>query len=394
MCKKWMQAILLLCATSWVPVANAFVGLCCGKCGGNMPMNIPGGGIPETQEFRFKFSTMLMQMEGLARDGEGRSAASQLGMPMMMGSPTGKFMAVPTSMDMRMLNFTLGYSFSERLFGGAMFMHKNNRMAMKFSDMMSMPISMGGTGEAGFTMKSSGVADTMLMGKYRLFADDPLMPSRQASLFFGLSLPTGSIDEVNSDHPLAMRQRELLPYSMQLGSGSYDPTIGILYQRSTSPYWWGINAMYTARLHDNDRGYRLGDEARVDLYGMYQFRSNLLVQLQLNIEHKDKISGQMDAVLSGASGRVTQGVAGSPFTTPMYDADNYGGQKVLATVGLQWQPMPLNIIDINLGLPVYQNLNGLQLEEELRVMLTWYRELPTKKSIRFQPRGKEGALGF
>jgi len=388
--RQLVQGLLLFSIAAWAPMANAFVGLCCGKCGGNMPMNIPGGGIPETHEFRFKFSAMTMGMDGLARDGNAVSAASQLGMPMMMGQPTGQFMAVPTSMDMRMLNFTMGYSFSDRLFGGVMLMHKDNSMEMQFSDMMAM-----NTGVPGFTMESSGVADTMLMGKYRLYADDPLIPSKQASFFFGLSLPTGSIEETNSNHPIAMRQSELLPYGMQLGSGTYDPTIGILYQGSASPYWWGVNAMYTARLHDNDRDYRLGDEARVDLYGMYQFRSNLLAQLQLNIEHKDKIDGQMDSVLSGASGHVTQGMASSPFTTPLYDTNNYGGQKVLATVGLQWQPAPLNIIDINVGIPVHQNMNGLQLEEESRVMLTWYRELPTKNSIRFKkPKGKEGSLGF
>ncbi len=387
---KLFRGALLLFVMVWAPVANAFVGLCCGKCGGNMPMNIPGGGIPETKEFRFKLSAMTMGMDGLTRDGDSVSADSQLGMPMMMGQPTGKFMAVPTSMDMRMLNFTMGYSFSDRLFGGVMLMHKDNSMEMKFSDMMSTM-----TGQSGFTMDSSGIADTMLMGKYRLFADDPLIPSRQASLFFGLSLPTGSVDETNSNHPLVLRQKELLPYGMQLGSGSYDPTVGILYQRSVSPYWWGANAMYTARIHDNDRDYRLGDEARLDLYGMYQFRSNLLAQLQLNVEHRGDIDGQMDEVLSGATGHVTQGVAGSPLITPLYDSNNYGGKKVLATVGLQWQPAALNIIDINIGVPLYQDLNGLQLEEESRVMLTWYRELPTKGSIRFKtPKGKEGSLGF
>ncbi len=387
---KLFQGALLLSVMIWAPAANAFIGLCCGKCGGNMPMNIPGGGIPETKEFRFKLSAMTMAMDGLTRDGDSVSADSQLGMPMMMGQPTGKFMAVPTSMDMRMLNFTMGYSFSDRLFGGVMLMHKDNSMEMKFSDMMSTM-----TGQSGFTMDASGIADTMLMGKYRLFADDPLIPSQQASFFFGLSLPTGSIDETNSNHPLALRQNELLPYGMQPGSGSYDPTIGILYQRSASPYWWGANAMYTARIHDNDRDYRLGDEARLDLYGMYQFRSNLLAQLQLNAEHRGDIDGQMDEMLSGATGHVTQGMAGSPLTTPQYDSNNYGGKKVLATVGLQWQPAALNIIDINIGVPLYQDLNGLQLEEESRVMLTWYRELPTKGSIRFKtPKGKEGSLGF
>jgi len=381
--RQLVQGLLLFSIVAWAPMANAFVGLCCGKCGGNMPMNIPGGGIPETHEFRFKFSAMTMGMDGLTRDGNSVSAVSQL-------SPTGKFMAVPTSMDMRMLNFTMGYSFSDRLFGGVMLMHKDSSMEMKFNNNMQMM-----TGQSGFTMESSGVADTMLMGKYRLYADDPLIPSKQASFFFGLSLPTGSIDETNSTHPMAMRQNELLPYGMQLGSGTYDPTIGILYQGSASPYWWGVNAMYTARLHDNDRDYRLGDEARVDLYGMYQFRSNLLAQLQLNIEHKAKIDGQMDEVLSGATGHMMKNMPNSTLTTPLYDTNNYGGQKVLATVGLQWQPAALNIIDINVGIPLHQNMNGLQLEEESRVMLTWYRELPTSNSVRFKKhKGKDGSLGF
>jgi hypothetical protein len=48
--------------------AQAYIGLCCAHCGGNMPLNIPGGGVPETHEFRFKLSQMYMQM-GPLRDG-------------------------------------------------------------------------------------------------------------------------------------------------------------------------------------------------------------------------------------------------------------------------------------------------------------------------------------
>ena len=142
------------------------------------------------------------------------------------------------------------------------------------------------------------MADTMLMGKYRLFTDDPLVPTKQASLLFGLSLPTGSIDERNTNHPMAMRQTELLPYGMQLGSGSYDPTIGYLFQASSSPYWWGVNTSFTARLHDNDRNYRLGNEFHMDLYGMYQFRHDLLAQAQLNGKYWGKIRGEADEALS------------------------------------------------------------------------------------------------
>ncbi len=392
--KPTLTFATLLCLTLFFPTAQAYVGLCCGKCGGNMPMNIPGGGVPETKEFRVKISPMTMSMDGLRDGTDSIDTNSLLGMPVMMGSPTGKFMAVPTTMEMTMLNITAGYSFSDDLFGAVMLMHKDNRMEMQFNSMMQTT-----TEQNGFTMESSGMADTMLMGKYRLFANDPLIPTRQTSLMFGLSLPTGSIDERNTTHPLAMRQGELLPYAMQLGSGTYDPTIGLLYQASASPYWWGVNGTFTARLHDNSRNYRLGNEARLDLYAMYQFRYNLLAQIQLNGSYRGKIRGEADEALSTdmatSSGRVIQGDPSSPYLTPAWDNHNYGGRTLLATVGLQWQPAPLHIIDVNVGVPVYQNLNGPQMEEKIRVMLTWYIEIPTQGSIRhMKHKAKNSKLGF
>ncbi len=388
---KYTARLLLFAASAIAfPAAEAYIGLCCGKCGGNMPMNIPGGGVPETYEFRLKVSPAFMHMEGL-RDGTDAVAVdSILGMPVMGGVPTGKYMAAPTAMDMSMLNLTAGYSFSDEWFGAAMFMWKRNTMDMKFNAMMQ-----AATGVTGFTMKSEGLGDVMLMAKRRLFADDPLIPTRQASLLLGLSVPTGSIDEKNSNHPLAARRSEQLPYGMQLGSGTVDPIIGILYQRSRSPYWWGANATYTARLYDNKRDYRLGNEFHYDLYGMYQVRHDFLWQAQINGRYQGKIRGAMDEVTTGASGRVIPGDPNSPLATPQWDTDHYGGHQIFATLGFQWQPAPFHIIDAQVSLPLYRNLSGPQLEEDYRVMLTWYRELPTSKSIRYQgKRPEKSKLGF
>jgi hypothetical protein len=236
----------------------------------------------------------------------------------------------------------------------------------------------------------------MLIAKYRLYTDDPLIPKSQVSALFGLSLPTGSINQGNDRHPLPVRQKEQLPYGMQLGSGTFDPTVGLLYQGSSSPLWWGANATYTARLYDNRRDYHLGDEARVDLYGMYQLSYNFLVQLQLNGQWQDDISGVMDEAQSGESGHAVPGDPTSPYMTPLWDPDNYGGTRLFTTLGFQWQPAPLHIVDLNVGLPLYQDLNGPQLETDYRVMLTWYIEFPTSKSRRYGV-GKSGAdshLGF
>ena len=292
--------------------ASAYIGLCCGKCGGNMPMNILGGGIPETHEFRFKISPMFMRMDGLRDGTDSVDEDDILGMPVdMMGRPTGKYMAAPTDMDMTMLNLAAGYSFSDRLFAGIMMMYRDNDMDMKFNSMMQTM-----TGVKGFSMESDGIADTMVMAKYRLFADDPLIPKRQASLFLGLSLPTGSIDEKNDNHPVPVRQNELLPYGMQLGSGTFDPSVGLLYQASESPWWWGVNGVYTARLYDNKRDYRLGDEFRLDGYAMYQFKPDWLLQAQLNGHYQGRIDGEMDQFRDGRSGHVMPGSPASPATTP------------------------------------------------------------------------------
>ena len=371
---------------------DAYVGLCCGKCGGNMPMNIPGGGVPETHEFRFKIQPMFMRMKGLRSGTSNVDGASLLGMPVMMGKPTGKFMAVPESMDMSMLNLALGYSFTDDFFAGVMAMYQDNRMDMRFSSMMKTM-----TGMTGYTMKSHGVADTMLMTKYRLYADDPLIPTSEASLFAGANLPTGSIGERNTTHPLAVRQQELLPYGMQLGSGTVDPILGLLYQGSSSPWWWGVDGTWTGRLYDNSRGYRLGDVWRVDAYLMNQIRYDFLWQAQLNFEHKGRIRGEAIEARTGFSGRATHGDPNSPYMTPLWNPANYGGTKLSATLGVQWQPAPLHILDLTVRLPVYQRLNGVQLKDRFAVMFTWYVEIPTGRSIRglTHPAGPADAeLGF
>ena len=44
--RKFFILILNIVMLVWASLAQAYVGLCCAHCGGNMPLNIPGGGIP------------------------------------------------------------------------------------------------------------------------------------------------------------------------------------------------------------------------------------------------------------------------------------------------------------------------------------------------------------
>jgi hypothetical protein len=88
------------------------------------------------------------------------------------------------------------------------------------------------------------------------------------------------------------------------------------------------------------------------------------------------------------------GGPGGPFLSPLFDPANYGGRKLAVTAGIQWQPIPLNVIELNGSVPFYQDLRGPQLKEDFRVMLSWYIEIPTEGSRRFTGTTPPKELGF
>jgi Putative MetA-pathway of phenol degradation len=386
--KRPLQAVMfLLLAGLLLPsVSLAYLGLCCAHCGGNMPLNVPGGGIPEPNEFRFKVSQMFMSMGPLRNGTTNLSEGSLLGNPI---ATPGTYAVVPSAMQMHMTMLGGAYSFTDNFALMAMTSLKFNRMQMEFNTALP---PLAATGESGFTMESQGFGDTKLLGKYRLYSDDHLAPKDQVSTLFGVSVPTGSIDKKFRNSPVAGQNGTILPFKMQLGSGTFDPMLGLAYQGSQDPFWYGATTLYTARVYDNNRGYQQGDEFRLDVYGMYQFHEKFVSHLQLNGSWEDRYSDEPDA------GRLGQGHfmgnPANPFASPIFDPANYGGKKLAITAGIQWQPLPLNVIELTGSVPFYQDLRGPQLKEDFRVMLSWYIEIPTEKSRRFTGTEPPKELGF
>jgi len=342
-----------------------FLGLCCGKCGGNMPLNIPGAGTPEPHELRIKVNLSWGKMVGLRRGTSNQSTSNA----------HGKYMMAPRKMDMYMSNVSVGYAFSDRFFAGIMGMYVSKDMEM---------IRRGNGLRS--SMYSQGAGDTMLMTKTLLYADDFLVPKSQISLLLGVSIPTGSI---NQDE-----RGQLLPYSMQLGSGTLDPFFGILYEGSSSPLWWGANASFLARAYENYKSYNLGDEYRLDLYGMYQARHNLLGELQIKSKYVGHLEGQAREIEQDGDGHMN-GNPSMAFMSNLYDPDNYGGSTVDLSAGIQWQPFHNHILNAQFSFPLYQNLHGTQLERDFTTSITYYIEVPLSKSRRSKKSGKGlDILGF
>ncbi|GJL80203.1 MAG: hypothetical protein NPINA01_31920 [Nitrospinaceae bacterium] len=368
----------------FVPLSQAYIGLCCAHCGGNMPLNIPGGGIPETHEFRFKVSQMFMVM-GPLRDGtRDLDNAAEL-----LGPANGTTFAVtPEEMRTYMTMASVAYSFTDDFAMMAMMSYIRNEMDMQFNTPLQ-----SSTGTRGFTMTSDGQSDLTVLGKYRLYKDDNLAPTKQASVLFGLSLPTGEIEKEFTNNPVNGQNGTILPFRMQTGSGTVDPIIGVTLQSSTDPWWYGANAQLEAHVYNNDQGYRRGSELRYDFYLMRQVHSRvvLLGELQgwyegtFNREpYRGRILGE------GHAG----GTPSGGFLSPLFDPKNYGGHKLAVTLGLQFQPIPLHVVEMAATIPIYQDLNGPQLRDDYMLQFTYYVELPTKKSRRYTGFKAPKELGF
>ena len=376
MLKNKVVFFLSFIMLSWVSVAQAYIGLCCAHCGGNMPLNIFGGGIPEPKEFRFKLSQMIMEM-GPLRDGTDEISNDDL-----IGSANGtNFPALPTNMQMYMTMIGAAYSFSDDFAVMGMTSYIENTMRMNLNNGND------------FTMTSGGVGDVTLLAKYRAYADDNLVPTNQVSVLFGLSLPSGSINKKFSNHTNDTFNGSLLPFKMQLGSGTVDPIIGLTYQGSRDPFWWGFNTQLEGHIYDNEQGYRRAQELRYDFYAMKQVHDKVVVHAQLNGWYEGKFSEEAYDVRVSGAGHNALNTANN-LISPLFDPDNYGGHKLHFGLGVQFQPLPLHVMELTASVPIHQDLNGPQLQDNWMVQFTYYAEVPTKKSRRYKGFSPPKSLGF
>jgi outer membrane putative beta-barrel porin/alpha-amylase len=367
----------------FVPLSQAYIGLCCAHCGGNMPLNITGGGIPETHEFRFKASQMFMAM-GALRDG-----TKDIDNADILGAPNGTtFALTPEEMRTYMTMGSVAYSFTDDFAMMAMMSYIRNEMDMEFNGTLQ-----GSTGARGFTMTSDGQSDLSVLGKYRFYKDDILAPTEQASILFGLSLPTGEIEKEFSNNPAPGQNGTIQPFKMQTGSGTVDPIIGLTLQGSSDPWWYGANAQLEAHVYDNDQGYRRGSELRYDLYVMHQVHPRWVLLGELQGWYEGTFSREPYRGRVRGEGHAG-GTPSGGFLTPLFDPQNYGGHKLAVSLGFQFQPIPLHVVELVATLPIHQDLNGPQLRDDYMLQLTYYVEFPTKKSRRHKGFKPPKELGF
>jgi len=303
---------------------------------GNEPIGVMGAHAHGQGDWMFSYRAMRMDMEG-NRDGTDRMSRAAVFNEGFMIAPT------RMTMDMHML--------------GAMYGVSDDLTVMLMLPYLDVEMDHVTAMGAKFTTRSDGLGDVSLGGLYTLGQ----WGVHQLNLNAGLSIPTGSIDE-KDDTPAGVNQH--LPYPMQLGSGTYDLLPGVTYLGEAADLSWGAQALAVIRLGENDNDYTLGDRYRLTGWLAQAWTPDWNASLRFDAQWWDDIDGR-DSKLPAMLATVV----------PTADPALRAGRRLDLLAGVSLTPRTGvfrgHRFAVEYGRPVYQHLDGPQLETDWMATLGW-----------------------
>lgn len=226
----------------------------------------------------------------------------------------------------------LGYGITERLavFGIVPFVDKE------------LEATTGGTKK---TRDASGLGDISLITRFTVWQRDRQVETVRVAPFIGIKAPTGEDDEKDS--------LGRLPQPVQPGTGSWDPSVGLVITSQTLMRQVDASLSYTFNTEAND--FRFGDVARFDL--SYQHRL-----------WPYELSGGVPAFVYGVleSNLIRQDKNEVDGTN---DRDS-GGTTWYLTPGIQYVTKRI-VLEGAVQIPVVQDLNGDALKNDFVGILSF-----------------------
>jgi hypothetical protein len=339
---KKLTTKLLLLATS-VSILNAHEGpWTAGRPDGHAPITVMGDHMHAMGEWMLSYRFMTMDMEGLL---DGASSINST----LVHSEYG-FTMHPDKMSMDMHMFGAMYAISDKWTLMGMLNYLDNEMEM-FMDSGMGPMNPS-------SMESNGLGDLKFSGLYDLASWDN---GRRVHLNVGISAPTGAIDERKADGTT------ILPYGMQLGSGTWDFLPALTFLGQTDNYSWGAQVGGALRMGDNDRDYSLGNRFDAALWGGRKLSDSFSLSAKFDYFSLSEVDGE--------DKYVTANSAMTKDMSPGYDSVHQG--RDLSTFGLGLNYYCRNGIfkghrlALEWETPMSEDVNGVQLETDSIWSLGW-----------------------
>lgn len=298
------------------------------------PAGVMDDHVHRAGHWMLSYRFMYMSMDGM-RDGTHKVSTQKV---------LENYMMAPVKMDEQMHMFGIMYAPTDSI--NVMAMIPYVRKSMTHVTRM---------GER-FTVDTDGLGDVSVTTVFKVFDAH----RQRIQLNAGLSFPTGSIDE-KADTP--MGKNRPLSYDMQLGSGTLDLIPGITYLGQYGRVSWGAQASGMIRIAENKKDYALGDRLDATAWGAWDWFNWISTSARADWQSWGNIDGANPAL--------------DPEMMPCADPKLQGGDRLDLLLGLNFYvPEGPTLIKgqrlfAEFGLPVYQNLDGPQLETDWVLWLGW-----------------------
>jgi hypothetical protein len=316
--------------------------------GANAPIGVMGDHMHGAGEWMFSLRQMKMEMSGNKIGSDNASDTEILSVPNTNAMMPPNLRVVPQHMEMDMTMLGVMYAPNADLTFMAMTGYVQKTMRLTTYNMMGMRLG-------NFETESEGFGDTTISALFR----GQKTATSQIHYTFGLSLPTGDIEEQDTVlTPMNTRIAARLPYAMQTGSGSYDLKHAITFNKHFENYSFGGQISAVVRLNDNDSDYRFGDIFTVQSWVSKSISPTVSASLRLKGTNEEKIDGR-DTLID----------------KPIQSADPnfYGGERLNLGIGLNFAPKsgPLaqKRVDFEIVGPIYENLNGPQMSQDWSLII-------------------------
>lgn len=178
----------------------------------------------------------------------------------------------------------------------------------------------------------SGIGDLTTMARYTLWKKDAPGKTTRLAPFAALKMPTGQDEATDSAGSL--------PQPLQLGTGSWDYSLGLVLTRQTLVRQIDASFSYTFKTEAN--AFEFGDTSRLDI--SYQHR---LWPRELGSGVPGFVYGVLESNLIWQNNNTFQGI----------EDDNTGGVTWFLAPGIQYVTRR-TVLECAVQIPVVQDLNG------------------------------------
>ena len=298
-----------------------------GRPDGHAPISVMGDHMHGKGEWMFSYRYMTMNMEDLKEGKDDTSTDNALA----------NYMVTPTKMPMDMHMLGIMYAPSDKI----TLMVMGNFISSNMDHITRMGMQ--------FNTEASGFGDLKISGMYKFFNKDKQTLHAQ----LGISIPTGSID-IEDVTPASAPNEVILPYPMQIGSGTFDTDLSLTYLGQCGALSWGNQLKGTFRFGKNDNDYRLGNK-----YGLNNW---LALKTTDWLSFSARLEGFIVDEINGANPNL------NPMMVITADTQNSGGTYINTGFGFNTYIPDGALKNVRFGfefaLPVYQDLNGIQLKQK------------------------------